>query len=89
MYGLLGLSMPADTGVGPAQSSIYISTCADVSELSMLSLERRTVISDQAYLLVQGGLSGPSAKFTTPSLTVRPVLNLDFPVGQQDLCSCS
>ncbi len=27
---LLGLLRPADPGVGPAQSSIYISTCADV-----------------------------------------------------------
>ncbi len=42
---LLGLLRPADPGVRPAQSSIYISTCADVSELCMPSLGRRALTS--------------------------------------------
>ncbi len=73
----------------PAQSSIYISTCADVSELSMLLSGRRTVISDQAYLSVRGSLVLLLSLQLAPSLTVRQVLNSHSPVGQQALCLCS
>ncbi len=48
---LLGLLRPADPGVRPAQSSIYISTCADVSELCMPSLGRRALIATVGLLV--------------------------------------
>ncbi len=51
---LLGLLRPADPGVKPAQSSIYISTCAGVSELSMPSLGRRTLTGDLADVEAEG-----------------------------------
>ncbi len=57
---LLGLLRPANPGVRPAQSSIYISTCADVSELCMPSLGRRA-------LMLECPISLPSQLFREAS----------------------